>query len=161
MERRKFLSFGLAALALPLTANAIDWRSEKPNAWLATNPAQKSEVTGLGRIQSGLDALYGTGVQYVESDNIKIKIPSVASNGGSVPVSVESSIPAKTVALFQDANPESLVAVWDVIPGQPIDYYLNIKMKFSGFMAVVVTGTDGKHYIHSQSLEVALGGCEG
>ena len=90
-----------------------------------------------------------------------MKAPKVASNGGAIPVTVKSDIPAKTVSLFQDANPEATVAVFTVPEGGIVDYMLKIKMKASGKITAVVEGVDGKFYVGSQALEVALGGCEG
>ncbi|MDM5272447.1 thiosulfate oxidation carrier protein SoxY [Sulfurovum sp. zt1-1] len=146
MERRKFLGLGLTAAAvLPVALSAKDFRQEKPDVWTAH------------KVEPAIEALYGK-ITPIE-EGIKIQLPKVASNGGAVPVKFKSDIPAKTVALFQDANPESAVAVFD--EPSVIDFYINIKMKASGTITVVVEGKDGKFYIGKQSLEVALGGCEG
>ena len=150
MNRRKFLGLGLAAVALaPVAINAIDFRKEKPDAWKAKT------------VEDAIKGIYGD-AKPVESDKIKIKHPKVASNGGSVPVTIKSDIEAKSVALFQNVNPESAVAVWTVPEGGIVDYSTKIKMKASGKMTVVVEGKDGKLYIKTtDKMEVALGGCEG
>ncbi len=88
-------------------------------------------------------------------------MPKVASNGGAVPVKFSTKIPAKTVAVFQDANPESAVVVYDVGKYDITQYSLKMKMGKSGTVTVVVEGLDGKLYVAKQSLEVAAGGCEG
>lgn len=149
MERRKFLGLSVLAVAvLPASLSAIDFRSTKPDAWKAKS------------VDAAVEKLYGK-VALVDSKDIKLKIPKVASNGGAVPVAVKSSIDAKTVAVFQDVNPESAVAVFTVSEGQPIDYLIKIKMKKSGNITIVAEGKDGKFYKTSKSIEVALGGCEG
>jgi sulfur-oxidizing protein SoxY len=149
MERRKFLGLGIAAVALvPAGLNAIDFRKEKPATWTAHTVAD------------AIKAQYGD-VAVTPSNDVSVKAPKVASNGGAIPVTIKSSIDAKTVALFQDANPESAVAVFTVVEGGIIDYSTKIKMKASGEITVVVEGKDGKLYSASQKLEVALGGCEG
>ena len=146
MERRKFLGLGLTAAAvLPVALSATDWRQTKPDTWTAK------------KVDDAIKALYGD--IKTEASGIKLKLPKVASNGGAVPVSFKSDIPAKTVALLQDANPESAVAVFD--EPSVIDFSLNIKMKGSGTISVVVEGKDGKFYRVDQKIEVALGGCEG
>ncbi len=148
MERRKFLGFGLAAIAaMPAMLSALDFRKEKPDAWTAHN------------VKDAVEKLYGTITP--EEKGVKVKAPKVASNGGQIPVTIKSDIDAKTVAFFQDVNPESLVAVWDVPEGQPVDFSLKIKMKKSGTITAIVEGRDGKYYKGAQTLEVALGGCEG
>jgi len=148
MERRKFLGFGLAAIAaMPAIVNAKDERKEKPDAWTAKT------------VKDAVEKLYGT--ISPEEKGVKVKAPKVASNGGQIPVTVKSDIEAKSVAVFQDVNPEKLVAVFDIPEGQPVDFSFKIKMKKSGTITAIVEGKDGKYYKGAQSLEVALGGCEG
>ncbi|MGC9351565.1 MAG: thiosulfate oxidation carrier protein SoxY [Sulfurovum sp.] len=157
MERRKFLGLGLTAAAvLPVALSAKDFRKEKPDAWTALTGAKESAP---GKIDSAVKALYGD-IKTVE-EGVKVQAPKVASNGGAVPVKIQSDIPAKSVALFQDVNPEATVAVWDLSEGGMIDYSVKIKMKGSGTITAIVEGKDGKFYLGKVSLEVALGGCEG
>jgi len=148
MDRREFLNLSVvAAVAIPASLSAIDFRATKPDTWTAHNVADS------------IKALYGD--VKLEESGVKVKAPKVASNGGAIPVTVKSDIPAKTVSLFQDTNPEATVAVFTVPEGGIVDYMLKIKMKASGKITAVVEGIDGKFYVGSQSLEVALGGCEG
>jgi sulfur-oxidizing protein SoxY len=150
MERRTFLSLTLGALALaaaPASVRAEDFRKLKPNAWTAHT------------VEDAMKALYGTAATVKEG--VKVVAPDVASNGGAVPVDVKSDIDAKTVAIFQDANPESTVIVYDLNEYSIIDFSIKIKMKKSGTITAVVQGKDGKLYSGSKTLDVALGGCEG
>ncbi|MDQ1326430.1 MAG: sulfur-oxidizing protein SoxY [Campylobacterota bacterium] len=148
MERRKFLGLSVAAFAaLPVLLSATDFRATKPDAWTAKT------------VEDAIKALYGS-AELIEKD-VKVKAPKVASNGGAVPVTVQSNIPAKTVTIFQDANPESAVATFELNEYSIIDFGLKIKMKQSGTITAVVEGIDGKLYVGKQTLEVALGGCEG
>ncbi len=148
MDRRKFMSLSMVAVAvLPASLSAIDFRATKPDTWTAHTVAD------------AIKALYGD--IKPEEKGVKVKAPKVASNGGAIPVTVKSDIDAKTVAIFQDANPEATVCVFDVQEGGIVDYMAKIKMKKSGKITAIVEGTDGKFYAGTQSLEVALGGCEG
>jgi len=137
----------VAVAAMTVSLSATDYRAEKPATWTAHDVA------------TSIKALYGE-ITAVEGD-ITLKAPKVASNGGAIPVKVSTSIPAKSVAIFQDANPEAAVAVFNVPEGASADFALKIKMKKSGEITVIVEGTDGKFYSKKLSLEVALGGCEG
>jgi sulfur-oxidizing protein SoxY len=136
-----------AVVAMTAALNATDYRVDKPDAWTAHD------------VPSAIKALYGD-IKPAEGD-IKLKAPKVASNGGAIPVSVSTDIPAKSVAIFQDANPEATVAVFAVPEGSKADYAMKIKMKKSGAITAIVEGKDGKFYSKKLSLEVALGGCEG
>jgi len=148
MQRREFIRWTLTAMmAAPMIMLGKDFRKEKPDAW--TSKA----------VDDAIKKVYGD--IKPEDKGVKLKVPEVANNGGQIPVGIKSKIPAKTVAVFQDANPEALVGIFDVQEGQPVDYLLKIKMKKTGSITVIVEGTDGKFYRVNQSLKVALGGCEG
>lgn len=151
MNRRNFFGVVGSALAVslaPVSLSADDYRKLKPKAWTAH------------KVDEAISALYGS-AKPVVSDKVKIKVPKVNSSGGKVPVKFSTTIPAKTVALFQDANPESAVAVFNVGEYDLTDYEVKIKMGQSGTITVVVEGQDGKLYMASQATDVAAGGCEG
>lgn len=151
MNRRNFLSFagGLVALSvIPVNLKAEDYRKLKPSVWEAHT------------IDDATKALYGLKTP-IESDQIKINVPKINSSGGAVPVKFETSLDAKTIALFQDANPESAVAVFDVGVYDLKKYEVKIKMGKNGTIMVLVEGTDGKIYMAKVTTEVAAGGCEG
>lgn len=154
MQRRKFLSLvGLSAVALtaaPAVVNATDWRAEKPDVWTAHT------------VDDAIKAMYGTTT--VIEEGVKVTTPDVAANGGAVPVNVKSDIKAKTVAIFQDANPESAVMVFDCNEYTIINYDVKMKLKSVGdpiTVTCIVEGQDGKLYAGKRTLDVALGGCEG
>ena len=149
MDRRKFLGLGLAALAIAPMAklNALDFRKEKADAWKGTTPAD------------AIKALYGD--IKPEEKGVDIKAPKLAENGGKIPVVVKSDIEAKSVAILQDTNPRSLVAVWTIPEDGIIDYSITMKMKKSGKITAIVEGKDGKFYSKVLPIEVSKGGCGG
>ncbi len=151
MNRRNFFGVVSGAFALSLApANLLaqDYRKEKPKTWTAK------------KVDVAIKELYGD-KKLIESKDVKIKVPKVNSNGGAVPIKFSTKIPAKSVALFQDANPESAVAVYSVGKYDLTKYEVKIKMAQNGTITVVVEGQDGKLYVAKQSTEVAAGGCEG
>jgi len=150
MQRRTFLSLAAGALALaavPASVRAEDFRKSKPTVWTAHT------------VDDAMKAMYGTTATVAEG--VTVVAPDVASNGGAVPVDVKSDIDAKTVAIFQNANPEAAVIVYDLNEYSVIDFSFKMKMKGSGTITAVVQGKDGKLYSGSKTLDVALGGCEG
>jgi len=150
MERRKFLGLTLGALALavaPASVRAADYRKLKPTVWSAKT------------VDVAINNLYGTTTTIEKG--VKLTAPKVASNGGAVPVKFSTKIPAKSIAVFQDANPEAAVCVYSIGKYDVTDYAIKIKMGKSGTITVVVEGQDGKLYSAKQTLDVALGGCEG
>ncbi len=153
MNRRKFLGLGLglgvAAVMTPAALSATDFRAEKPGAFAGPKSHD---------INSAMTELYGTSTT-IES-GVKIKAPAIAENGAVVPITISSALAGKTVAVFQSANPESLVAVFTVPAGGIIEYSLRIKMAKTGDVVAVVE-VDGKLHSVKTSVKVTAGGCGG
>ncbi|HQS67558.1 MAG TPA: thiosulfate oxidation carrier protein SoxY [Sulfuricurvum sp.] len=150
MERRKFLGFGIVAAAaalVPGTLSAEDYRKTKPDVWTSHT------------VDDAIAKLYGSSKTIEQG--VTLTAPDVAANGGAVPVDFSSEIAAKSVAVFQDANPEAAVCAFTLNENSIIDFSIKIKMKQSGTLTVVVEGRDGKLYSAKKTLSVALGGCEG
>jgi len=149
MNRRNFLSLGLGALAVsmaPSTLSAINFRDTKPKAWTATKVDEAiNEIFGSSKLSEG---------------KIKLKAPDIAENGAVIPVTISTKLNAKTVAIFQDANPETAVAVFTVPENGIIDYSVRIKMAKTGTVTVVAD-VDGKLVSASKLVKVTIGGCGG
>lgn len=172
MERRQFISFGIGALALsmmPMNLTAEDFRKLKPNAWTAVNPTKKDNegkevVDGdnLDGVNQALKELYGIELKDIKADKkVKLKVAETLSKPARSQIKFGSKMDAKSVALLQSGNPESLVAVYDVTPYDAMDYEVFIKMGGSGTIFVVVQGQDGKFYKAEKKVTASAGGCEG
>ena len=151
MQRRNFLSLSvLAAVAAVVpAANAEDFRTTKPTVWTAHS------------VDDAIMAMYGKNT--TTESGVTVTMPDVAANGGSVPINVTSSIDAKSVAIFQDANPEAAVAAFTVHENSIINYDLKIKLKSDGTpitVTAIVEGKDGKLYSGVKTITVAIGGCD-
>ena len=146
MERRKFLKLGFLAAVVasaPSILSALDFRKEKPAVWSAH------------KMDEAIKAMFGS--NNTIEQGVKLKVPEIASNSGVVPVDFKISVPVKTIAVFQDQNPESIVCAYNVGEYDIPEYSIRIRMKQSGTIKVVALGTDGKLYSAAKSLEVALG----
>ncbi|MFT5660901.1 MAG: sulfur-oxidizing protein SoxY [Sulfurimonas sp.] len=153
MDRRKFLGVGLAAFAAIVAPGtdlrAVDFRATKPKAWEVEKTAD------------GIKALFG-GAGMKKSDKLVFKAPKLAENGGSIPITVKSSLDLESIALFQDANPRCLSCVFSVPAGAIIEYDFRIKMRQTAFVTVVgkERGT-GVLYMATKEIDVSIGGCGG
>ncbi len=67
---------------------------------------------------------------------------------------------AKRIAVFQSANPEATVAIFDVPKRGIPDYAIRIKMQQTGTVTVVAE-IDGKLYKAAKVVKVTVGGCGG
>jgi sulfur-oxidizing protein SoxY len=148
MNRRKFLTMSvITALALPMGAWATDYRKTNPNAWTAHT------------VDDAVKALYGD-VKLIESNDVILKMAKISSNGAQIPLTVKTDLEVKSIAIFQDVNPESSVAVFTVHEGMIVEYSMKIKMARSGTVTVVAEGKDGNFYKTSKFIETKPG-CEG
>lgn len=138
----------ITVMFLTALLQAENFHETKPKAWTVTD------------INSSLIELYGTSV-YVKDERVKIKAPKIASNGGAIPIEITSTIPALSIALFQNSNERKLVGVFKIHKSSLPIFNLKIKMKGSGTVTAVLQGKDGKLYSNEVYIEVALGGCEG
>jgi len=78
----------------------------------------------------------------------------------SVPVAITTKLNARTVAIFQDANPEATVAVFTIPANGLPNFATRIKMSKTGTVTVVAD-VDGKLYSSSKVVKVTIGGCGG
>ncbi|HIC43773.1 MAG TPA: DUF3520 domain-containing protein [Sulfurimonas sp.] len=121
---------------------------------------RESRAYAAVSIQSAMYELFGSS-HAKEDSRIILQAPEIVSNGSSIPIHISTSIPAKRVALFQDANPEALVVIWNVLESSIIEYDVKLKMANSGTLRVVVQGRDGQLYTTHKTIQIALGGCDG
>lgn len=151
INRRNFLGLGLGALAAsvitPSTLSAANYRETKPKAWDAT------------KVDTAIKEIFGNMPIEKDSKAVKFKAPKIAENGAVIPVTVEADAGSR-VAILQDANPETLVAVFDVPKGGIIDYSTRIKMAKTGNVTAVVEN-GGKLHTVTQEVKVTIGGCGG
>ncbi|RBQ32250.1 thiosulfate oxidation carrier protein SoxY [Arcobacter sp. FW59] len=147
LDRRKFLGIGLSAVAIATTnLSAEDFRVSKPKAWTAT------------KVDEAIKELFGTTA--TTESGINLKAPEIAENGAVVPISFDTKLKASKIAVFQDANPESTVAVFTVNDSMVLDYAFRIKMAQTGKVTVIAE-VDGKLHSATKEIKVTLGGCGG
>jgi len=133
LSRRLFL-FSLLSFS---TLSAIDFHKTKPNAWKKRT------------LNEAATALYGNEKFSTirKSTDVELNVPRhIVEDQENIPVGIKSNIKAKSVAIFQDANPKALVAVFTIHNYDIIDIELNIKMEFKGTLFAVVEGDDGVLY---------------
>ena len=149
MNRRNFLSFGVTAVAIaviPVNLSAIDFRETLPKAWTAT------------KVDDAIKEIFGSST--LTEGSINLSAPDIAENGAVIPVSFDTTLNATKIAVFQDANPESAVAVFSIPENAVIDYAIRIKLAKTGTVTVVAEA-NGKLYAVSKLVKVTIGGCGG
>jgi hypothetical protein len=95
-----------------------------------------------------------------KSTDIELIVPTgVVKDREEIPITIRSPIKAKNLAIFQDGNPESLVAVFEISEESIIEYELNIRMQFKGTVFAVLEGVDGKLYYTRAYVDILTLGC--
>lgn len=150
MNRRHFLVLGLCVFPYTIEVLAADYRKSNPLAWKASS------------INDAAMALYGREkfATIQKSTDIDLIVPKgIVKDREEIPITIRSTIKAKTLAIFQDANPESLVAVFDISEESIVEYDLNIRMQFKGTVFAVIEGLDEKLYYTRAYVDILTLSC--
>ena len=151
MNRRKLLSLATLCigtwLITPLHAKIGKPQSTGRDPW----KAEKSS--------DAIKLLYPN-KEIIKSDRVKIIVSKLTENRGSIPVRITSDIEAKTVMLFQDANPTALTAIFEVPKDALVDYEMRIKIIQASFIAVFITviieDINGVVYMNNKEIDVSI-----
>ncbi len=159
MKRREFIGYGtgiLALAAMPAVLNAKNYRKEMPKVWEIHNDEASKGASTKG-IDEAIKAVFGQ--EAATDGKVNLKAPEIAENGAVVPITIKAEN-ASRIALFQSANPEALVAIFDVPKDAIPEYSVRIKMQQTGTVTAVAE-IDGKLYRTDKVVKVTVGGCGG
>lgn len=153
MKRRLFLKGSLAGSAVGVAVGA---GLLLPQSVLAAWPAAAFEAK---KVEDAIKGSMGSATTEA-SDKINVKAPDIAENGAVVPVTVETSLAAESIAVIAEKNPSPLAATFEMGPGAEGYVSTRIKMGKTGdVIAVVKAG--GKLYSARKGVKVTIGGCGG
>ena len=150
MRRREFLAWAVSLLPYSAVASAVDYTKLNPDAWKASS------------LNEAAMALYGRAKFSTirKSSQIELIVPAgIVKNREEIPITIRSTMKAKTVAIFQDANPESLVAVFHLHENSIIEYEFNMSMAFKGTVFAVIEGVDGRLYYTREYIDILTLSC--
>jgi sulfur-oxidizing protein SoxY len=155
MKRRTFLKGTLASGVIVAAAGAGLLR---PTEVLAA--AYPANAFGQDGLDATMKALFGTS-EVTKSNKIQfINPPIQAENSAVVPITIETSLAAESIAIMVPKNPGALAASVDLSGGATGYFKTRIKMgKSSDVHAVVKSG--GKLYSNDVKIKVTVGGCGG
>jgi len=134
-----FLTLGLSLLC------AEDYHTSKSEAWKSAN------------INATATVLYGEKKfsHIKKSLNIELIAPKgIVRDEQHIAIRVRTSIPAKSVAIFQNANPSALVAVFSVNNFTPTDIEIPIRMEKKGTVFAVIESMSGVLYYARAYIDV-------
>lgn len=150
ISRRKFLniltvgSTACVALMAPITS----WAAWASDAFNATKP------------EDAYKNLFGSS-NLIDSNEVKLKVPRIAENGGAVPVSIKTSMQnVESISIFVKDNPQPLTATFQIPAGTLADVSTRIRLAQTSTVTAVIKA-DGKMFSRSQEVKVTIGGCGG
>jgi sulfur-oxidizing protein SoxY len=160
MKRRNFLKISsvlaISTTMIPSNLFAINFRKTRAKIWSIQNNL-KLGTKDLKATNVVIKKIFGT-TKTIKS-NVILKAPKIVENGSIVLIGVSTKLKAKTIALFQSANPEVLVAIFDIHESSIPDYVLRIRLQDSAILTAVVQTKSGKLYSASKDITVVVGGC--
>ena len=115
---------------------------------------------GAARASNGVPeaiAAFTRGAAPVEG-GVRLDVPEIADNGGSVPVRVAAP-GARRIALFADGNPRPGIAVFQFGKLVPPDARTRIRLAKSQTVIAVAEMADGTFRRASRKIAVTVGGC--
>lgn len=115
---------------------------------------------GAARASSGVAeavAAFTNGAAPIEG-GVRLDVPEIADNGGSVPVRVAAP-GARSIALFADGNPRPGIAVFRFGKLVPPDAKTRIRLAKSQTVIAVAEMADGTFRRASRKIAVTVGGC--
>lgn len=122
--------------------------------------AKWSKAFDAPTVDGALTDLYG-GNDLATNEKITLKVPEIAENGATVPVTVSTEIPnVNTISILADKNPQPLAASFTIPEGTEAFVSLRIRLGETQTVKAVVEA-DGKLYTTEQEVKVTIGGCGG
>ncbi|RUM31926.1 MAG: thiosulfate oxidation carrier protein SoxY [Aquifex sp.] len=115
-------------------------------------------------LEEALKKHLGVGLSQIkESNQIKIKAPSIAESGANVPIQVSASVPIEKVEalyIFVDKNPNPFIASVQFTPmNGEVFFATRIKMGATSPVRAILKLKDGSYLMAYKKVKVTVGGC--
>jgi len=149
MKRRYFLALGFMT-SLGNRLLAMDYRKYYSKAWASSS------------LDDAAMALYGREKfsTLKKSKDVRLTVPAgIVSDRQNIAITIDATIEAKTLAIFQDVNKTSLVAVFNVAEQGALSYEIYIRMERKGTLFAVLEGLDGTLYYDRKYVDILTLSC--
>jgi len=106
-------------------------------------------------IDEAIKELYGN-LNFSPSNGLHVKTPLLSENHFSIPIFIRSDLNLESIAILQDSNTYSTVAIITVPSNAIISYRIRFKMKpgFAQNIVIVAKGKNGKIYKVQKTIDV-------
>ena len=98
-----------------------------------------------------------------ESNEIKVKAPSIAESGANVPIQISATVPIEKVEalyIFVDKNPNPYIAHVEFSPvNGEVFFATRIKMGATSPVRAILKLKDGSYLMAYKEVKVTVGGC--
>jgi sulfur-oxidizing protein SoxY len=107
------------------------------------------------------------GAKPVDNGKVKIKLPEIAENGNTVPLTVSVEAPmteasyVKTLHVMAEGNPSPQVASFHFTPTGKAEVYCRMRLGKTQDVRAVAVLSDGQVWEAKKEVKVTVGGCGG
>jgi sulfur-oxidizing protein SoxY len=152
-SRREFIKSALSIAIYTLTAGSGILYSKIAKAFWV------KEYFSPGTFEDTLHQIFED-AEFIDSRKIKLsRLPRVAENGSSVPITVSSSLDnVERIYILVEKNPSPLSAEFVLSPAVETRVSARLKMAETSDVIVIIEA-EGKLYRKSKRVKVTVGGC--
>ncbi len=138
------------------------WSQMEPTKY--TLPKNSRTINNKGwrekRPELAIKELYG--LISVAKNEITIKAPKYSENSGNIPILIQSKINLESIAIFDNANPYSTIAILDIPINAIINYNIRVNIQPRcdryNILTIIGKGKDGKYYKATHNFKRLLTG---
>jgi len=167
-KRREFLMASLKMGAGLVVGSLGVLGARRADAAIKNVPGWPAETFGQKALNAAMESALGT-THVPVSTKIRVSAPTIAENGGAVPVSVVVDWPMteadyiESVYLFVEHNPLPLTSEYHFTPANGVAYFAErIKMAKTDRIRVIAKTNKGKLMAAApREVKVTIGGCGG
>lgn len=109
--------------------------------------SSNKQLWNITNIEEAIKVLYGD-EKFTYANELEVTLRTFESNSASIPINIKSDIKLESLAIFQNKNKYSTIAIIKVPSNAIVDYSLYFKMDFGCDRNIVVIGKgiNGKIY---------------
>ncbi len=133
----------------------FDRVSQNSDVWNATNSDEA--IKKLYGSQRPIDGDFMITPNGVKGSYFILDEGICFGHGGKIDLSIKSDMDLSSIAIFQDANPHSTIAIFQSHENSIIDYRFRFVMKKTSTVTIIGKGKDGRLYKGEQTVYIPPG----
>lgn len=132
------------------------WEVQKSTVGTSKGLLISEKIWSIMNINEAIKELYGN-ADFKYGDEIQVTLPKFTHKLHSIPIKIKSNLNLESIAIFQDREKYSTVAIIKIPSAAIIDYLFHFKMNVGcdNIVAIVAKGKDGTIYRKDKLISTA------